>query len=105
MLDVRHNVMKNLILGDCDHLIKSILFGDKKDHKHIKDKYGNKRKEFPQIRHVPRSISWPGKKYIKEKELDDLKRNSSLDDDDETRPENDMELAIYYCKGKFLMGH
>ena len=104
MLDVRHNVMKNLILGDCDHLIKSILFGDKKDHKHIKDKYGNKRKEFPQIRHVPRSISWPGKKYIKEKELDDLEKRNNLDEDDGTRPENDMELAIYHCKGKFLIG-
>ncbi|PKK62319.1 hypothetical protein RhiirC2_759707, partial [Rhizophagus irregularis] len=28
LLDVRRNVMKNLILGDCDHLIKFILFGD-----------------------------------------------------------------------------
>jgi len=28
LLDVRHNVMKNLILGDCDHLIKYILFGN-----------------------------------------------------------------------------
>ena len=26
LLDVRHNVMKKLILGDCNHLIKLILF-------------------------------------------------------------------------------
>ena len=29
-LDVRRDVMKNLILGDCDDLIKFILFGNKK---------------------------------------------------------------------------
>jgi hypothetical protein len=103
LLDVRHNVMKHLILGDCDHLIKFILFGDKKDHKHVKDQYGNKKKEILEIRHIPRSIPWPGKKYIKNKELDGLGRDI-LDDDDETRPENDMELAIYHCKGKFLVG-
>ena len=30
LLDVRYNVIKNLILGDCDRLIKFILFGDEK---------------------------------------------------------------------------
>jgi len=28
LLDVRHNVMKSLILSDCDRLIKFVLFGD-----------------------------------------------------------------------------
>ena len=38
LLDVRHNIMKNLILGDCQHLIKFILFGDEETAKvHIKD--------------------------------------------------------------------
>src|ERR1043166_3314882 len=78
LLDVRHNVMKNLILGDCAHLIKFILFGDKIDHKHVKYGYKKEKKEkIHEIRHIPRSISWPGKKYIKDKELNELGRYSS----------------------------
>src|SRR5581483_5992103 len=38
LLDVRHNVMKNLILGDCAHLIKFILFGDEKESKEEREK-------------------------------------------------------------------
>src|SRR6185312_472841 len=45
LLDVRHNIMKNLILGDCDHLIKFILFGDEEN----KDKNSNNEKEKEQV--------------------------------------------------------
>jgi hypothetical protein len=84
LLDVRHNVMKKLILGDCNYLIKLILFGDKSN----KDN-GNENKEEFVIRHIPRSVSWPGKSFIKD---DDLEDNEML--------ESDMELAIYRYKGK-----
>ncbi|GBB84949.1 hypothetical protein RclHR1_11530001 [Rhizophagus clarus] len=88
LLDVRHNVMKKLILGDCSHLIKLILFGDKND---------DKEKEEPVIRHIPRSVSWPGKNFIRD---DDLRIDSNgLGLEDHERPENDMELAIYRYKG------
>ncbi|PKY56958.1 hypothetical protein RhiirA4_448878 [Rhizophagus irregularis] len=73
LLDVRHNVMKNLILGDCDHLIKFILFGND-------DKKANKL-------HIPRNTFWKKRKYV----------------DDDTESEeitNVMELAIYHCKGR-----
>jgi hypothetical protein len=86
LLDVRHNVMKKLILGDCNYLIKLILFGDKSDKDH-----GNV------IRHIPRSVSWPGKNFIRD---DDLRiDNNGLGLEDHERPENDMELAIYRYKG------
>ncbi|GES84550.1 hypothetical protein GLOIN_2v1838566 [Rhizophagus clarus] len=75
LLDVRHNVMKNLILGDCDHLIKFILFGNNDD-----DKKANKL-------HIPRKTFWKKKKTIK-------------DDTEEYEVTNVMELAIYHCKGR-----
>ena len=75
--------MKNLILGNCDHLMKFILFGDEDD--------SNNQKE---IKHLPRSILWKkSKKFVKgEKEDKYLEFNRTL-------PTNDMELAIYHCKG------
>ncbi|CAB5370479.1 unnamed protein product [Rhizophagus irregularis] len=42
-------------------------------------------------RHIPRSVSWPGKNFIKD---DDLEDNEM--------PESDMELAIYRFKGREL---
>ena len=87
LLDVRHNVMKNLILGDCDHLIKFILF----------ESDGN-----PKELHIPRSLLWNRKKdFVKD---DDLTPFENKDDNtirrDKITPTNDMELAIYHCKGK-----
>jgi hypothetical protein len=76
LLDVRHNVMKNLVLGDCDHLIKFILFGNNDDNK-----------KFKKL-HIPRNIIWKKRKYI----------NDDTENDEIT---NVMELAIYHCKGKF----
>src|SRR5437762_2273571 len=87
LLDARYNTMKNLILGDCDHLIKYILFGDDDD---------NNQKEKFIIKHIPRSIIWKKKEFIKdikpfEKDDESSERNSIT---------NNMELAIYHCKGK-----
>ncbi|PKY45737.1 hypothetical protein RhiirA4_542826 [Rhizophagus irregularis] len=75
LLDVRHNVMKNLILGDCDHLIKFILFGNDDN-----DKKANKL-------HIPRKTFWKKKKTIN-------------DDTEKYEITNVMELAIYHCKGR-----
>ena len=87
LLDARHNVMKNLILGDCDYLIKFILFESDGNPKEI---------------HIPRSILWNRKKnFVKN---DDL---TPFENDDKIirkykKPKNDMELAIYHCKGKLI---
>ncbi|RIA87165.1 hypothetical protein C1645_828188 [Glomus cerebriforme] len=79
LLEVRYNVMKNLILGDCDHLIKFILFGDDGD-----DKKTNKL-------HIPRSVIWKNKrKFV---------NNDDTESDEIT---NVMELAINNCKGREL---
>ncbi|POG79868.1 hypothetical protein GLOIN_2v1523780 [Rhizophagus irregularis DAOM 181602=DAOM 197198] len=94
LLDVRHNVMKKLILGDCNHLIKLILFGDKSN----KDDENENKEEFV-IRHIPRSVSWPGKNFISDDDLRFDNNGLGLEDNDE-RPKNDMELAIYRYKGK-----
>jgi len=76
LLEFRHNVMKNLILGDCVHLIRFILFGNKENCK---------------VRHIPRNKMWNKKRgYIKYHDIDVL---------DKEIPSNDLELAIYHCKG------
>ena len=33
LLDVRYNFIKNLILGDCNNLIRFILFGDEENER------------------------------------------------------------------------
>ena len=89
LLDVRHNVMKNLIVGDCKQLIKFILF--ESDGK-------------VKINHIPRNKSWKRKEdrymYINNDDLDPFDRQDSSKDFEKIIPRNDMELAIYHCKGK-----
>src|ERR1051325_9975969 len=92
LLDVRHNVMKNLILVDCDHLIKFLLFGDKDD--------GNNQKEFIS-KHIPRNVLWKKTKFVKGDDLEPFeKEEDKYIEFGRTLPTNDMELAIYHCKGK-----
>ncbi|PKY29636.1 hypothetical protein RhiirB3_418151 [Rhizophagus irregularis] len=77
--------MKSLILADCDRLIKFILFG-----------YEETAKNKIDYRHVPSSKLWPGKKFLKDDDLDFDEREY-----EPKEPENNMELAIYYCRGKY----
>ena len=91
--------MKNLILGDCVHLIRFILFGCKDSIKEEKDKVKEDQKR-QEIRHIPRNILWPGTTFIKDGDLD-LDEKLKIEDNEEIRPENNMELAIYLCKGNF----
>jgi hypothetical protein len=95
--------MKSLILGDCDHLIKFILFGEEGnvDNKNISSKEEREKRHI--IRHIPRNKLRPGKTLIKD---DDLSFNMKDDknkpqDNEEVELENNMELAIYHCKGNF----
>src|SRR5436190_21856730 len=95
LLDVRHNVMKNLILGDCDHLIKFILFGNENDNNR-KNCKRNQKSKFT-IKHIPRSELWKkGRAFVKNDDLTPFERDAN----ERIRPTNDMELAIYHCKGK-----
>ncbi len=100
LLDVRHNIMKNLILGDCNHLIKFILFGDEEDEETVGKK---KRQKEVDIRHIPSNKLWPGKKFLMDDDLDfdQFDRKEELTDNETFKPKNNMELAIYHCKGKF----
>src|ERR1043165_630689 len=98
LLDVRHNVMKNLILGDCDNLIKFILFGNEDDSDHKNCKTDQKRKFI--IKHIPRSELWKkGRDFVKSDDLIPFEREGK-EVDERAKPTNDMELAIYHCKGK-----
>ncbi|GET57451.1 hypothetical protein GLOIN_2v1769888 [Rhizophagus irregularis DAOM 181602=DAOM 197198] len=67
LLDVRYNVMKNLILGDCDYLIKFILFGDEEETT-----------ESSVVRHIPNSELWPGKMFLRDDDLDFDESNDML---------------------------
>ena len=88
LLDTRHNVMKNLILGDCDYLIKFILFGSEKD------------KKLRRL-HKPRSMLWKkGKKFVKDDDLKSFEKEDDEQSEIDRKITNDMELAIYHCKGK-----
>ncbi|CAG8663971.1 12060_t:CDS:10, partial [Rhizophagus irregularis] len=61
LLDIRYNVMKNLILDN----------------------------------------SWPGEKFIKDGDLD-FEKKDGIKDNEDIEPKNNMELAIYHCKGREL---
>ncbi len=43
LMDVRHNVMKSLILSDCNRLIKFILFGETVENEIV----------YNELRHIP----------------------------------------------------
>jgi hypothetical protein len=81
--------MKVLILGDCDQLIKFILFGNEENESEDGHKGKKRRKRF-ESRHIPRNIFWPGEILPRK-------------DDIEIKIKNNMELAIYHCKGKFQL--
>jgi hypothetical protein len=105
LLDVRYNVMKNLILSDCDQLIKFILFGDDETGENINDEEEGKEKEKKEDeirRHIPRNKLWSRKPYLMDDDLDFDEKNKWIKDNEDIRPSNDMELAIYHCKGKSL---
>src|SRR5437763_10293070 len=69
LLDARHNVMKNLILGDCDYLIKFILFGSEKDE------------ELRRL-HKPRSMlcneDKEGKRFVKDDDIKPFEREVDI---------------------------
>ena len=106
--------MKSMILSDCDRLIKFILFGDEEtvknkngcgcNQKEGKEKNG-KRQDEVDIRHVPCNKLRPGKNFLNDDDLDfdQFDRNDDLYDNEKIKPENNMGLAIYYCKGKFQL--
>ncbi|PKY52149.1 hypothetical protein RhiirA4_469605 [Rhizophagus irregularis] len=91
LLDIRHNIMKSLILSDCDDLIKYVLFGNE-------ESIGN-RVVHDELRHIPFNKSWPGRKFLKEDDLDFAEKND-YGSKNIIKPENNMELAIYHCKGR-----
>src|SRR3954453_8162792 len=91
LLDVRHNVMKSLILSDSDHLIKFILFGNEEC----------KKEKFT---HIPRSITWKkNRSFVNDDDLCPFECNKCNDTKSKHNSEveitNDLELAIYHCKG------
>src|SRR4051812_15672352 len=77
LLDVRYSVMKNLVLGDCKHLIRFILFGDEE----------NERKNDPI--YIPRNITWPEEKFLND---DDLDHKYEKIKDNELTIGNNLEL-------------
>src|SRR5256885_15121880 len=86
LLDVRHNVMKNLILGDCDHLIKFILFWNDNDSDNKNCKTKQKRKFT--AKHIPRCELWKkGRAFVKNDDLIPFEKNA----DERIKPTNDME--------------
>ena len=93
--------MKSLILGDCDHLIKFILFGDEANNKNGSKEKEDKKQEEIEVRHIPRNKLWPGEKFVGDDELNFDTKDNWLFSNENIKPENDMELAIYHCKGNF----
>ena len=85
--------MKSLVLSDCDHLIKFILFGDEEtEEKKVREKT-----------YVPNNKLFPGIKFLMDDDLDFDEIKDGLEDNEKIIPENIMELAIYHCRGKSLL--
>ncbi|RGB23906.1 hypothetical protein C1646_805619 [Rhizophagus diaphanus] len=89
-----------------------ILFGDEEENIESKNVYKEievkekrekvKRQEF-EIRHIPRDNLWPEESFLKEDDLDFYERKDNrLEDNEKIKPRNNMELAIYHCKGREL---
>ncbi|GBC51967.2 hypothetical protein GLOIN_2v1766387 [Rhizophagus irregularis DAOM 181602=DAOM 197198] len=91
LLDIRHNIMKSLILSDCDDLIKYVLFGNE-------ESIGNK-VVHDEPRHILRNNLWPKRSFLKEDDLD-FAEKIDYGLKETIKPENNMELAIYHCKGR-----
>ncbi|GBB99303.1 hypothetical protein RclHR1_03480007 [Rhizophagus clarus] len=109
LLDVRHNVLKSLILGDCDHLIKFVLFGDEDGTTESKNGCKNKKEQQQKdfvIRHIPRDVLWQGETFLKDDDLDFYyerkDKDNMLEDNEKIKPVNNVELAIHHCKGREL---
>src|SRR6266516_3015042 len=105
LLEVRYNVIKSLILSDCDHLIKFILFGDEttvenknsSGHNEKEGKEKNekeKRQKKVDIRHIPSNTLWPGKKFLNDDDLHFDDDDNEIKDNEKIVPKNIMELAI-----------
>ena len=108
LLDVRHDVMKKLILGDCDDLIRFILFGNKNDNNSSitngNDKGDKDEDEKNEIKHIPRNRFWTKKhKYTKDDDIFLFDDETMVSDDE--KPKNDMELAIFHCRRKFNLSN
>jgi hypothetical protein len=114
LLDVRYNVMKSLILSDCDHLIKFILFGDEEmdesqngctkayNEKEGEEKKEKEKKQKETERYIPCNKWWRGKEFLLDDDLYFDEKDDELKDNEVIRPQNNLELAIYHCKGKIL---
>ncbi|RIA85127.1 hypothetical protein C1645_879508 [Glomus cerebriforme] len=103
LLDVRHNVMKNLILGDCDHLIKFILFGNDENCPANDKSCNNGIKEKFVIKHIPRNVYWKKERnFVQDDDLRPFEEPTNESEPRKIEPTNDLELAIYHCKGREL---
>ena len=109
LLEVRYNVIKSLILSDCDHLIKFILFGDEATVENKngcgcneKGKEKNEKEKRLDIRHIPCNKLWPGKIFLYDDDLHFDDDDNEIKDNEKIKPRNNMELAIYHCNGRSL---
>jgi hypothetical protein len=96
LLDVRYNVMRSLIFGDSDHLIKFILFGNEENDNNNNDNVRHI--------HIPRSTMWEkDQRFVSDDDLDHFEYRNDKSKPRKTVPTNDLELAIYHCKGNVII--
>jgi hypothetical protein len=95
--------MKNLILSDCNQLIKFILFEDDEINENQNSRKEKKQKKV--IRHIPRNKLWLRKKFLMKDDLELLVEGGKIKEKKSLKPENNMELAIYHCKSKSEIHH
>ena len=62
-----------------------------------------KRQKEVDIRHIPSNTLWPGKKFLNDDDIDFDKSKDKLKDNEKIEPKNNMELAIYHCRGKYQL--
>ncbi|CAI2180737.1 14836_t:CDS:2, partial [Funneliformis geosporum] len=92
LLDVRYNVMKNLIFGDCNHLIHYLLFGSDMDLYKPKCKFWNEENEEREYI------------IINETNYANIKidKANKVQKEKQKYPTTDVNLAIYNCRDREL---
>ncbi|PKY53511.1 hypothetical protein RhiirA4_471776 [Rhizophagus irregularis] len=95
------------IIGYIKHIIWKFAKHEPENFKLLYEKLDEFNKVFKgqkedKTRYIPSNKLWPGKGFLIDDDLYFNEGNDKLKDNEKIVPENNMELAIYHCRGREL---